>query len=166
MRLQIRLGSTIMPSALPFITVIIKSLYLLPLTPFLNQDFLESLWWNWLIVILKQCAQSNREISSWWGLLFVLAAFLSVWNELLLYLSCLACTASLYQIWSSLSDQAGEKIAFYDCGSRGVIGAPKSALRAFFWPRVKSIFIEIHSKSISICSVLVLDTSEGNKNVI
>ena len=49
---------------------------------------------------------------------------------------------------------------------RGVIGAPKSALRAFFLPRVKFIFNENHCKFIAICSISVLDTSEGNKHVI
>ena len=49
---------------------------------------------------------------------------------------------------------------------RGVIGAPKSALRAFFLQRVKFIFIENHCKFIAICSISVLDTSECNKHVI
>ena len=36
---------------------------------------------------------------------------------------------------------------------RGVIGAPKSALRAFFWARVKFIFIVNHCKFVAVCSV-------------
>ena len=47
-----------------------------------------------------------------------------------------------------------------------MIGAPKSALRAFFLPRVIFIFNENHCKFIAICSISVLDTSEGNKHVI